>query len=49
MIDEVINKFGFSVFTTVIGQWGQWVLRQIDILPGGLPSRSSSPISVQDI
>jgi hypothetical protein len=46
-VDEVINKFGFSVFTTVIGPWGQWVLRQINILPGS--SRSESPISVQDI
>lgn len=47
-VDEVINKFGLSVFTTVIGPWGQWVLRQIDILPGS-SFRSSSPISVQDI
>ena len=48
-VDELINKFGFSIFTTVIGPWGQWVLRQIHILPGGSSSRSSSPISVQDI
>ena len=47
-VDEVINKFGLSVFTTVIGPWGQWVLRQIDILPGS-SFRSSSPISVQNI
>ena len=46
-IDEVINKFGFSVFTTVIGPWGQWVLRQINILPGS--THPKSPTNIQDI
>jgi len=46
-VDEVINNFGFYVFTTVISQWGQWVLRQIYILPES--TRPNSPTSIQDI
>ena len=46
-VDELINKFGFSVFTTVIGPWGRWVLRQIYILPG--TTRPNSPTNIQDI
>jgi hypothetical protein len=46
-VDELINKFGFSVFTTVIGPWGQWVLRQIYILPES--TRPNSPTNIQDI
>tara|TARA_Y200000002_G_C22517633_1_gene594102 strand:- start:184 stop:519 length:336 start_codon:yes stop_codon:yes gene_type:complete len=46
-VEEIVNKFGISAFTDMIGPWGYHILIQIGILP--ILSRSESPTNVQDI
>ena len=44
-VDEILEKFGVSPFTTVLTPWANWVMEQLQIeMPKPL-----SPINIQDI